>query len=108
MIAVFAYRHLGQEARRGNAALLQTRRQWSDHRGDLRRLARNELAPDNLMTEKFSWPVVEGLSDFLTDATEGLRVSHDFHRFNNFALNGKILRPTFASLLFSSPFGNGF
>jgi hypothetical protein len=71
-------------------------------------LARDELAPDNLMTEKFSRPVVEGLGDFLSDATEGLRLSHHFHRLNNFTLNGKILRPTFASILFSFPFGNGF
>jgi hypothetical protein len=71
-------------------------------------LARNELAPDNLVTEKFSRPVVQGLGDFLSDATEGLRLSHDFHRFNNFTLNGKILRPTFAPLLFRFSFGNGF
>ena len=55
-------------------------------------MARDELAPDNLMTEKFSRPVIEGFGYFLSDATECLGLSNDFRRLDNFLFDRKVAR----------------
>ena len=101
MIAVFANGNLRQQTRRGDAALQQTRGQGGNHRRELRRLEGDELAPDDLMTKKFSRPVIERFTDFLSNTTEGLGLSDDFLRLDDFALDGEILRPTFPALVFA-------
>ena len=80
MIGVLGDEHLREQPCRGQAALLQARRQRRDDRGRVRVSTPHELAPDQPAAQKARRFVVELLAELRSDAAPRCRARLDWFR----------------------------
>ena len=92
MIAVFADQHLRQQARRGQTAFLQTRRQGRHHRGQIQLHAGHIFFADEPPAQKTGRFIIQLLADFLPDAAPLFGSGFHRFRFEHFLDHRQVLR----------------
>ena len=94
VIAIFADDDLGQKSGRGDAALLQTRRQGRDHRNGFRVPTPHVFAPDQASAQEAPRLIVELFANLRTNQAPSLwRLLH-FLRIDNLLDNRQLRRPS--------------